>query len=85
MVWLIILAFILCGLFDDPICYCCCMQDGSSALIAAAYEGHADVVTCLLSAGADVNVKNEVRDGWYHVLLILAVFGFVAGFVKLSC
>ena len=36
-------------------------QDGSTALIHAAASGHADCALLLLDAGADRNIKNNVR------------------------
>ena len=37
------------------------VQDGSTALHAAAQEGHLRVVEMLLEANADVNIKKNVR------------------------
>ncbi len=37
------------------------LQDGWTALISAAYKGHADCLRLLLDAGADMNAKNRVR------------------------
>jgi len=36
-------------------------QDGNTALIKAAFEGHLEVVKQLLEAGADKDVQNKVR------------------------
>ena len=36
------------------------MQDGFTALMWAANEGHLAVVQALLKAGADINLKNNV-------------------------
>ncbi|MBO8450903.1 MAG: ankyrin repeat domain-containing protein [Spirochaetes bacterium] len=33
--------------------------DGGTALMIAAYDGHADVVRLLLDAGADVNAEDQ--------------------------
>lgn len=35
-------------------------QDGSTSLLFAVKGGHVEVVTTLLAAGADVNVKTSV-------------------------
>ena len=35
-------------------------QDGKTALIHAAYGGHAETVTLLLDRGADINHKDNV-------------------------
>lgn len=35
------------------------LQDGSTALAAAAFGGHSGIVTFLLQRGADVNAVNE--------------------------
>ena len=37
------------------------VQDGSTALHAAAQEGHLRVVEMLFEANADVNIKDNVR------------------------
>ena len=37
-------------------------QDGSTALIIAAANGHADCVRLLLDAGADANARDGVRE-----------------------
>ena len=39
---------------------CCSSQDGWTALMIAAREGHVNVVRVLLDAGADANAKNNV-------------------------
>jgi hypothetical protein len=38
-----------------------CAQEGFTALIAAAREGHSDCVRVLLDAGADKNATDKVR------------------------
>jgi ankyrin repeat protein len=38
------------------------LQDGWTALITSARNGHALVVKCLLERGADVNASDEVVD-----------------------
>ena len=38
------------------------IQDGWTALCAAAQDGHREVVQVLLQHGADVNAKDEVRN-----------------------
>ena len=45
------------------------IQDGWTALHAAAQEGHLIVVETLLEANADVNVKTNVR-----IAIILAIY-----------
>ena len=45
-------------------------QDGDTALMGAAEQGHVDVVTRLLAKGANVNVKN--RDGGFTSLMKVA-------------
>ena len=37
------------------------IQAGSTALICAAGEGHTAIVVSLVEAGADINIRNEVR------------------------
>jgi len=37
-------------------------DDGSTALMAAALKGDADIVQILLSAGADIKVKDKDED-----------------------
>ena len=37
------------------------VQTGSTALLAAAQEGHLKVIEMLLKANADVNIKSNVR------------------------
>ena len=37
------------------------MQDGSTALMLAAGNGHMNVVEALLRGGADIHAKSEVR------------------------
>jgi hypothetical protein len=39
----------------------CCYQSGSTALVRACQCGQAAAVEVLIKAGADVNVKTEVR------------------------
>ena len=41
------------------------VQDGSTALIVAAQNGHCEVVRMLLEAKADVNIKANVSDVSY--------------------
>lgn len=36
------------------------VNDGTTALIQAAYNGHKEVVQALLNAKADVNAKNSI-------------------------
>ena len=40
------------------------MQDGETALHLAAVNGHMEVVTALLAAGADINLQGKVRNCW---------------------
>ena len=40
------------------------LQDGSTALLVAAQEGHCEIVRMLLGAKADVNMKNNVSESW---------------------
>jgi len=47
-----------------------------TALHVASHEGHQDVVTVLLDAGADAKIQDEDGDSAYHY----AAFGFVSGF-----
>jgi ankyrin repeat protein len=42
-------------------CFSLLNQNGVTPLIAAAYQGHASVVTLLLNANADVNHADQVR------------------------
>lgn len=37
-----------------------CVQDGGTALIAAAERGHTDTIEALLELGADVNTQDKV-------------------------
>ena len=41
------------------------VQDGSTALLVAAQEGHCSVVRMLLEAKADVNMKNNVSESCF--------------------
>ena len=45
----------------DAVLSHCVPQDGLTALIRASLEGYPDVVRVLLSAGAQVDLQNEVR------------------------
>ena len=38
----------------------CCMQDGDTALILAASNGHSSMVTLLVEKGADITAKSKV-------------------------
>ena len=38
------------------------VQNGNTALICAISEGHASIVTLLLDAKVDVNLRNKVSD-----------------------
>ena len=38
------------------------LQDGRTALMVAAQDGHREVVELLLQHGADVNAEDEVRN-----------------------
>jgi hypothetical protein len=42
--------------------FCAVAQSGFSALSQASECGHAEVVTLLVAAGADVNMMKEVSD-----------------------
>ena len=42
---------------------CVCMQDGHTALIWAAHNGHQGAVDALIAAGADLNMKSDVSEG----------------------
>ncbi len=41
--------------------YCSCIQDGTTALLYAAMNGHADCARLLLDAGADLETTDVVR------------------------
>ena len=43
-------------------------NDGWTALIAAAVNGHADIVQYLHQAGADINIRNK-QEGWTAVMM----------------
>ena len=45
------------------------VQDGYTALIVAAQNGHCEVVRMLLEAKADVNIKTNVSDVSYWLCL----------------
>ena len=47
----------------------CFYQRGETALIIAAQEGHVEVVSLLLTAGADLEAANYVRNCLISVLL----------------
>ena len=54
-------------------------QDGSTALIYAAQNGHSDVVSLLVEAHADINLPDEVKS-WYksfYTLFCLTSFGIL--------
>jgi len=57
-----------------------CLQDGWSALVWAAQEGHAEVATALLEAGADVEARTKVRcrGGLPFLCNLWALCGFEA-------
>ena len=38
------------------------VQDGFTALLVAAHEGHCEIVRMLLEAKADVNIQNNVSE-----------------------
>ena len=40
-----------------------CTQDGDTALMLAAYEGHLDIVKLLLERGAQTDLQNKVTRG----------------------
>ena len=40
-----------------------CFRNGSTPLIAAAFEGHTDIAIALLKAKANINATNNVRAG----------------------
>ena len=40
------------------------VQDGFTALLVAAQEGHCEIVRMLLEAKAAVNMKNNVSESW---------------------
>jgi hypothetical protein len=48
----------------------CLLQDWSNALFLAAGEGHVEVVSALLRAGASVDAKDRVRTprNWSHAI-----------------
>ena len=41
---------------------CISLQDGDTALILAANEGHTDIVKILMEQGADVHIMNNVSE-----------------------
>ncbi len=53
------------------------LQNGSTALIRAAHEGHTECVRLLLEAGAVKNTQNSVRVVVYRVSMCLLLFIFV--------
>ena len=50
----------LCPLFTVHTCTVLPPQDGSTALMLAALEGHSEPVHVLVQLGADLNVQNKV-------------------------
>ena len=41
---------------------CISLQDGDTALILAASEGHTDIVKILVEHGADMDIRNKVSE-----------------------
>ncbi len=61
--------------------YCCC-QHKYTALIFAAFKGHADVVEVLINAGAHVDDKTQyVRLAWILFQTLVISFSLCAGHV----
>ena len=60
-------------LFTEKIFY---IQNGDTALTAAAKNGHTDCVRLLLDGGADKEAKNNVRFSSQLCVFVLDVFPF---------
>ncbi|KAM9856790.1 ankyrin repeat domain-containing protein 49 [Aulostomus maculatus] len=56
------LSTVLRLLAADPLLVHCCDEDGYTPLHRAAYSGHVDVISALLTAGSKVNTRTI--DGW---------------------
>ena len=50
------------GVYVSNRCIFFVLQDGQTALMDAAQNGHREVVELLIKHGADVNAKDEVRN-----------------------
>ena len=60
-------------------------QDGQTALICAAREGHMNCARLLLDAGADKEAKNNVRASWFAASAAVHVFRTLSMFLNYSC
>ncbi len=49
------------------------LQDGSTALIWASYNGHLDIVRTLVEAKADINAKCKVRNQMMMMMMMMIV------------
>jgi ankyrin repeat protein len=55
----------------------CHVQDGDTALIGAAAKGHTDCVRLLIDAGADKDVRTNVRVCHYNLSQLRVYFIFL--------
>jgi len=61
---------------DDASHACCCLQDGSSALMVASENGHVEVVGKLTAAGAKLDLLKKVRESGVPVYLAFSLSYF---------
>ena len=49
----------------------CCDQNGSTALILAAYNGKTETAQALIALGADIHAKNNVSTPYTHAMIMI--------------
>ena len=48
-------------------------QNGNSALMMAASEGEAEIVSLLVKAGASLDLQNEVNSSLHHSVMLCGI------------
>ena len=59
----------------------CYDQDGDTAMILAAWNGHKDIVEYLVSQGADKDIKNDVSTTLVHEHLYKMIYLYISTYV----